>query len=957
LGGIVWQWRRVEAQRQQTEHALIRSEEQQYAAHVALAQNLMEQRHFDRARALLEEDSLSRYRGWEWGWLQRQCHQDLATLNHPVAVTSLAFSPDGRYLVTGSFDRLVRLWNWEEGKVERVFQGHEDHAGVWPGSFSPDGKRLVSMSWDRTARIWDVASGRELLRLAHPVALDGAQFSPDGTTVATGGWDGVVRVWNAETGEQLRQATNGDSVLFVAFSPDGRRIAYAGGPRFSTEVGHDTAVKIWDLATDHKQALLGHRVTVMCVAFSPDGKTLASGSFDGAVKLWDVATGRELPAVNTGFSYRIVFTLAFSPDGQQLAVGGMQGLTPRAEIFNLASRERVRTLEGHSVGVRSVAFSPDGSQIATASFGDQVRVWATTNEPDYLSLEGHNAAVWAVACSGDSRRIATGSFDKTVKIWDAESGSLIQTIPVGLPVLSLALSADGKRLVTPAPEANATVWDVAGGQPLLTLKGHSKTVMAVALSTDGRWIVTGSKDNTVRLWNTTNGVFLRAFPGHSNWVLSVAFSPDGQRVLTGSADRTAIIWDTESGRRLQTLAGHSDRVLSVAYSPDGQRVATGSSGGERKVRLWDVHTGAVFWQVEHMDGVTGLAFSPDGTRLARAAGSATRDDTFMKEFSVAITDVRTGYELLQLAGHSNCVASVAFSPDGTRLVTGSGDNTARIRTASPWQEERVAGQTTPSLTDRFERYKRQQRRARLPASNQVTAATVSRTNVFAFCGEVSMPGQRVPKTRPMLPIPARDARAGHQQIDLSVTYNATLAETWQPVTELRHVDWSLAALPRGLQVFGGIQFDLRGLIQLGRAAPDWEWPTYPEQVRITVGQKFNRLHVLHGSSYSTSEGATIGTYRLRYADGSEHVLDIVYGRDLAYWVGPADAKLSEGEAGQAEVAWTGEDPSREPGKEPRSLRLFRRTYQNPHPEIEVARIDFDSAMSKCGPFLVAMTVE
>jgi len=959
LAGVVWQWRRAESQGRETERALGRAEQQQYAAQVALAQNLVQQKQFKGAREVLADEAMARYRGWEWGWLQRQCHQDLATLPPHGAVTTVAFSPTGKFLVTGNFDHLVRLWNWDEGKIVQIFSGHEGIAGAQPGSFSPDGKRLATFSWDQTVRIWEVATGRELLHLSHPAGVDCAQFSPDGATLASGAMDGVVRLWNAQSGKLLRQTTNGDSVLFLNFSPDGKQLAYAGGPRRFEEGHYDTSVKIWDLAANRVRVLAGHRTTVMGVAFSPDGKTLASCSLDGWVKLWDVAIGRELRGMKAGAGYGMVFTVMFSPDGRKLAVGGTYGLAPRAEILDVASLERVRILEGHSGAVRSLAFSPDGSWIATSSPSDEVRIWAVTNAPDCVTLEGHNAAVWTVTCSADGRRIATGSFDNTAKVWDAATGSPVQTIQVGMPIVSLALSARGTELMTATPDATATVWDVASGHPRMRLQGHAKTVMAVALSADGRWLLTGSKDSTAKLWNATNGALVRTFAGHSNWVLSVAFSPDGRRILTGSADGTAIVWDAASARRLQTLAGHGDWVLSVAFSPGGQRFATGTGTSERKIRLWEAHSGTVLWQAEHADGITGLAFSPDGARLATAAGSSIMVNTFRREFGVAISDVRTGYRLAQVEAHSNSVLSVAFSPDGSRLITGSGDNTARIRTAFPWRADSGADAGGPSLAERIERYKRQQGRAALVASAQAAAATPPRTNLLAAMGEVNLPATPNLRIKPLLPISARDVRATDRQIDLSATYNAALNETWQLVSWLDQVDLNLGSVPQGLQTLGGITFDVRGLIQLRRTAPNWQWAwqTYPEHVRIAVGRKFSRLHVLHATTHSMPDGNTIGTYRLHYAEGNEHPFDIIYGRDLRDWVGPADVTLIGGDARQAVLAWKGDDPSRDAGAEPRSLRLFRRTYTNPHPELEVQGIDFVSAVSKCGPFLVAMTVE
>jgi hypothetical protein len=329
--------------------------------------------------------------------------------------------------------------------------------------------------------------------------------------------------------------------------------------------------------------------------------------------------------------------------------------------------------------------------------------------------------------------------------------------------------------------------------------------------------------------------------------------------------------------------------------------------------------------------------------------------TATRDFNVAITDVGTGHGLFLLAAHSSCVVSVAFSPDGDRLVTGGGDNTARVRTAFPWGAREANNEEGRAGGDGVDLYRRRHHEA-LP---QAFGSTPLRTNVLDFIGEINLPTQRHLKTQPLLPVPARDPGAGWEQIDLSTLYNAALNETWQPVTGIDLVDLNLAALPTGSYVLGGIPFDVRGLIQLRRPAPDWQWgwQTYPKQVHIPIGHSFRRLHVLHGTGSSEPKGTVIGYYRLSYGDGSERLLEIVYGRDVADWVGPSGIQLSGGEAGRAEVAWTGFDTAQGPAITPRNLRLFRRTYTNPHPEHEVQTIDFVSTLTHCAPFLVAVTVE
>jgi thiol-disulfide isomerase/thioredoxin len=203
------------------------------------------------------------------------------------------------------------------------------------------------------------------------------------------------------------------------------------------------------------------------------------------------------------------------------------------------------------------------------------------------------------------------------------------------------------------------------------------------------------------------------------------------------------------------------------------------------------------------------------------------------------------------------------------------------------------------------------------------------------------------RPRPTMPIPARDARAIPAMLDLTRYYHASLTETWHPGDATGN---DLSRLPSGLQTFAGVTFDVRGVVQLnGGGLIDMRGKAYPQQVRnIAVGQKCRQLHFLHATGWSDPDGTVIGGYILKYADGSEEDVPVIYGQDVRdWWVGTdPNATLS-----RAKVAWAGKTPS---GGD---VRLYLNSRPNPKPDTEITSIDYVSTMSRCAPFLIAVTVE
>jgi WD40 repeat protein len=288
--------------------------------------------------------------------------------------------------------------------LERTLTDHYSY--VNSVAFSPDGQTLASGSNDKTIKLWDVTTGNLLQTLTdHYSHVNSVAFSPDGQTLVSGSQDRTIKLWNVATGKLLQTLTDSHWVSSVAFSPDGQTLANGGSL--------ENTIKLRDVTTGNLlQTLTGHSESVTSVAYSPDGQTLASGSQDKTIKLWDVKTGNLLQTL-TGHSF-ILFSVAFSPDGQTLASGSLDNTI---KLWDVNTGKLLQTLNGHSSLVISVAFSPDGKTLASAGGDETIKLWDVTTGKVLQTLTGHSGYVLSVVYSPDGQTLASGGRDGTIKIW------------------------------------------------------------------------------------------------------------------------------------------------------------------------------------------------------------------------------------------------------------------------------------------------------------------------------------------------------------------------------------------------------------------------------------------------------------------------------------------------------------------------------------------------------------
>jgi WD40 repeat protein len=461
-------------------------------------------------------------------------------VGHTDRVAAVAFLPDARRALSGSWDHTMLLWDLATGDIVRTFKGHTDRVNTV--AVLPDGRRALSGSQDRTLRLWDLATGEALVTFfGHTSRVCAVAALPDGSRALSGSDDNSLRRWDLATGDTLGFPLDTlwghtSGVNTVAVLPDGHR-ALSGAD--------DNTLRLWDLITRETLRILeGHTGPVHSIAVLPDGTRALSGSWDGTMRLWDLATGETLRTLARHPTYvrAYVNAVAVLPDGRR-ALSGADDDKNTLRLWDLATGETLRTLEGHAEGVTAVATLPDGSRALSGSADNTLRFWDLTSEEIPRIREAHTGEVTAVRGLSDGSYALSASKDETLRLWDLKTGRTLRTIrpPVDTWLTAVAVLPDGSRILSNCFGKQLghamRLWNLATGETLCTLEGHTDLVVSAALVGDGGRALTGSADKTLRLWDLATGQTLRTLEGHTDWVMVVAVLPNGSRALSGSLTR------------------------------------------------------------------------------------------------------------------------------------------------------------------------------------------------------------------------------------------------------------------------------------------------------------------------------------------------------------------------------------------------------------------------------------
>ncbi len=623
------------------------------------------------ATACTSEES-GESRGWLRSWDVNTGQQQHEFSGHVRGITSVAYSPEGTQLVSGSFDGTVRVWDVADAKLTQTLRGHRDW--VWDVQFDQRGKQLVSAGHDGAVVVWKLENDQFRAQPTfdgHRGPVFRARFSPAGEHVASAGYDGRVLYWSVR---ELKEFDFDTAILNEGRAPEDR------DPLPSTQF----------------QEFRGHEGPVRCLAFSDSGDKILSGGQDNSVIIWRI--GQSKPFARLRGHGGWVVDCALSTDKDLVLTASRDGRVKQwsLESYKMASVLDTRPLLGHSGAILKADIHADSNQIVTAGRDRSIMVWSKDNPDQHRILrEGHAYLVSRAEILPDGKRLLTAGVDNSVRIWSLLHGGEVMHFPDTGIGAAAAASADGRWVATgrrPNAEKvhSITLWDAQSGKQIAILGAHRSQITALAFSANSQWIMAGDAGGRCSLWNLQDQAWVEkpVEQRHNLRITDVVFSDTMGCFFTSSDDRMVACWDPASGERTAKFS-HDAAVADIDVT--GSILLSGCIDGS--VRWWNLKEETP--KANRFDPVAGEAVSSvdlntDGTMAMIVLSEQRRamlwDLSSNQELKFAAED--GSQDSLLRFGEQDLLWAATFTPDGKHVVTVGGD-AARLFTV-PQPGEAVA---------------------------------------------------------------------------------------------------------------------------------------------------------------------------------------------------------------------------------------------------------------------------
>lgn len=645
----------------------------------------------------------------------------IARLGRGSISNNMAFSPNGTSLVVAT---AIGCWWYDLATTQPIALWETERGMVSAISFSRDGRWIATGNWDGIVKVWDSQTLQCLTEIdvpEHPVgkgkSIHRLVFSPDGRYFAISGdhWSAVY-AWHGDfskpiawyTVDETPETASGAGFP-ISFSPDSNLLAYKSDYQVTSVLHVETGENIAEFPNVYTERLGYYKFT-----FSPCGQYLAACNRKGTVHVWNIHTGTLEMAPTVYGSIQV--EPHYMQDGALRVAGLYQN---KVVIWDAAIGKKVDSFECRARVRRGAGFSADGRRFGIVSERGELHVWTDGFASTVVSLPGHILNTDSLVFSKDGSTLVSGTRGHTgILFWNIKERRIERVFPSltnhDLPSSS-AFSPCEKLLATSTRRETSkvgviTIWNIVSGTQVVELVGHQKYVYVLGFSPTAEYLISVCPESII-VWDVLRWEKRHVFSGNIDTIRATAvFHPDGKNFVTASYDGRVLLWDVKCGKQLFSFptAKLLDTTLYKGKAEDIQRVieqqesdsrsTRGTSGltfspcgtllvgvmrDEGEIRVWDTRTSKTRMAIllpQSCQRQRALAFSPCGDYLASGAWWQEGQE----KVSIRLWKVNTGENIATFCGHATDIHDLAFSPDGTLLASASFDGTILLWDMKPY---------------------------------------------------------------------------------------------------------------------------------------------------------------------------------------------------------------------------------------------------------------------------------